>query len=101
MKNRIKEFWTDPSSNQYSASRLLLMVLILVYLPVLLVLDAIGIKFSNWAQFAIVVSSVAGVYWFNSTARVWKENYSSSSISIPTKVMTKEGAEHVQETSRV
>jgi hypothetical protein len=73
MKNRFKEFWTDPSSNQLSASRLLLMVLVLVYLPVLLVLDAVGVKFGNWAQFAIIVSSVAGIYWFNSTARAWKE----------------------------
>lgn len=67
------ELITDPSSGQLSASRLLLMVLILVYLPALLTLEAIGIKFNAWVQFALIVGSVAGIYWFNSTARAWRE----------------------------
>jgi hypothetical protein len=72
-KRRAVEFIIDPSSGQLSASRFLLMVLVLVYLPALLTLEAIGIRFGMWAQFAIIVSSVAGIYWFNSAARVWKE----------------------------
>jgi hypothetical protein len=86
MKNRLKEFWTDPSSNQLSASRLLLMVLVLVYLPVLLVLDAAGVKFGNWAQFALIVGSVAGAYGANSAARAWREP-----CGPPPKPPTKEG----------
>jgi len=49
------------------------MVLVLVYLPALLTLEALGIQFKMWIQFAVIVSSVAGIYWFNSTVRAWKE----------------------------
>ena len=70
-KRKFSEFITDPSSGQLSASRFLLMVLVLLYLPVLLTLEALGIHFTMWVQFAVIVSSVAGIYWFNSTARAW------------------------------
>jgi hypothetical protein len=72
-KHRFREFVIDPSSDQYSASRLLLMVLVLGYLPALLSLEALGVRFSAWAQFALIVGSVAGAYGANSAARVWRE----------------------------
>lgn len=72
-KRRIREFWVDPSSGQYSASRLLLMVLILVYLPVLVTLEVLGIKLGIWNHIALIVGSVAGVYGVNTAGRVWRE----------------------------
>jgi uncharacterized membrane protein YuzA (DUF378 family) len=85
-QRKIKEFWIDPQSGQYSASRALLTVLI-ADMQVLIVCDLCGLKFSAWAQFAIIVSAVAGIYWFNSTARVWKETYSAmGTIKPPIKV---------------
>lgn len=49
------------------------MVLILVYLPALVTLDAMGVKLSIWAHFAVIVSAVAGVYGVNTAGRVWRE----------------------------
>lgn len=72
-KRKAVEFITDPSSSQLSASRLLLMVLILVYLPALGVLEALGVKMGVWSHFAVIVVSVAGAYGANSAARVWRE----------------------------
>jgi hypothetical protein len=72
-KRKINEFVIDPSSGQYSASRLLLMVLILVYLPALAALEALGVKMGLWAHFAVIVGSVAGVYGVNTAGRVWRE----------------------------
>ena len=72
-KRRVREFIIDPSTGEYSASRLLLMVLILVYLPTIIALDACGVKLGIWAHFALIVSSVAGVYGVNTAGRVWRE----------------------------
>lgn len=85
VKRKAVEFIIDPSSGQLSASRFLLMVLVLVYLPALLALETIGIRFGMWAQFTIIVSSVAGIYWFNSAARVWKESSYSEGRPPPPK----------------
>jgi len=49
------------------------MVLVLGYLPTLLALEGFGVRFPMWAQFALIVSAVAGAYGANSAARVWKE----------------------------
>jgi len=73
-KFRFREFVIDPSSGQPSASRLLLMVLILVYLPVLVALDACGRKLGVWTHFAMIVSAVAGVYGVNTAGRVWRSS---------------------------
>ena len=72
-KHKLKEFVIDPSSGEYSASRLLLCVLILVYLPSLAVLEALGVKLGIWGHFAVIVGSVAGVYGVNTAGRVWRE----------------------------
>ena len=71
-KRRAIEFVTDPSSGELSASRLLLMVLILVYLPALAMCEALGVKLGIWAHFAVIVGSVAGVYGVNTAGRVWR-----------------------------
>lgn len=71
-KRRFREFVIDPSSGQYSASRLLLMVLILVYLPIMGVCEALGIKLGIWAHIAVIVGSVAGIYGVNSGVGVWQ-----------------------------
>ena len=72
-KRRLREFVIDPSSGEYSASRLLLMVLILAYLPALAVCEALGVKLGIWSHFAVIVGSVAGVYGVNTAGRVWRE----------------------------
>ena len=72
-KRRFREFVIDPSSGEYSASRLLLMVLILAYLPALAVCEALGVKLGIWGHFAVIVGSVAGVYGVNTAGRVWRE----------------------------
>jgi hypothetical protein len=74
-KRKPIELITDPSSGQLSGSRLALLVLVLGYLPALLALEALGVRFSMWAQFALIVGSVAGAYGANSAARAWKESY--------------------------
>ena len=77
-KRRLREFVIDPSSGQYSASRLLLMVLILVYLPIMGFCEAKGIKLGIWAHIAVIVGSVAGVYGVNTAGRVWRQQSQSS-----------------------
>ena len=72
-KRKVIEFVTDPSSGELSASRLLLCVLILVYLPVLVALEVKGIKLGIWSHIAVIVGSVAGVYGVNTAGRVWRE----------------------------
>lgn len=71
-KHKFIEFLVDPSSGDLSASRFILCVLLLVYFPVMASLEAIGIHFSFWAQFALIVGSVAGIYLGNSAVRVWR-----------------------------
>ncbi len=73
------ELIIDPSSGQLSASRLCLIVIIFVYLPVLIVLEALGKKIGIWTNIAMITSAVCGVYGVNSGARVWQQ--SSLSIS--------------------
>jgi hypothetical protein len=75
-KHRLREFVIDPSSGQYSASRLLLMVIILIYLPIMGVCEAKGIKLGIWAHIAVIVGSVAGVYGVNTAGRVWRRGES-------------------------
>lgn len=71
-RRKLKEFVTDPASGEYSASRLLLIVMIVVQLPAVIVLEALGYKVTYWTQFAAIVGSVAGAYGVNSAARVWR-----------------------------
>lgn len=81
-KRKAVEFVTDPSSGELSASRLLLMVLILAYLPALVTLEALGVKIGVWTHFAMIVSAVAGVYGVNTAGRVWRQQ-SSEEIYTP------------------
>lgn len=69
------QFFVDPQSGQASASRFCLMVMVLVYMPALFVLEALGIKVTYWTQFAAIVGSITGCYAANSTARIWKSGY--------------------------
>jgi hypothetical protein len=82
-KRKFKEFVTDPSSGEYSASRLLLMVMILIYLPILGLLDYLGIKMGIWSHFAVMVGSIAGVYGVNTAGRVWRSGVNPTPMSIP------------------
>lgn len=79
---RFTELITDPESKQLSASRLCLMVMVLVYIPVMVTLEAIGIKITYWTQFAAIVGSVAGAYGANSFARTWR-NYTPGRVRPP------------------
>ena len=69
---RFLEVFIDPSTSQYSASRLCLVVMVLGYLPAMVALEALGVKLGFWSQFAAIVGSVAGAYGANSASRVWK-----------------------------
>jgi hypothetical protein len=69
---KLRGFVIDPQSGDYSASRLILLVLCLVVLPALVALEAVGVKLSLWTAFAAIVGSVAGAYGVNSAARVWR-----------------------------
>lgn len=71
-KRRLREFVIDPSSGQYSASRFLLIVLILVYLPIMGACEALGVKLGIWAHIAVIIGSVAGIYGVNSGVGVWQ-----------------------------
>jgi hypothetical protein len=53
-------------------SRLCLGVIILLFFPGLIALDALGVKVSAWPHLAVVVGSVAGIYGVNTGLRVWK-----------------------------
>lgn len=77
---RILEFLLDPQSNQLSASRMCLVVLVLIYLPGLIVSDLLGYKVGFWVQFAMIISAVCGVYGVNSGLRVWREGQQTSEI---------------------
>ena len=81
-KRKAIELITDPSSGELSASRLLLMVLVLAYLPALVTLEALGVKIGVWTHFAMIVSAVAGVYGVNTAGRVWRQQ-SSEEIYTP------------------
>lgn len=71
-KYRLIQAIVDPSSDQISMSRLLIGVLIILFLPIMLVLEAVGVHFTMWAQFALIVGSIAGIYFGNSAVRVWR-----------------------------
>ena len=43
-RHRVSEFWTDPSSGQFSMSRLGLGVVVLVFFPVNMILEALGVQ---------------------------------------------------------
>jgi hypothetical protein len=71
-RRRPVELIVDPASGQLSASRLALLVLILVYLPVLVAAELLGHKVGIWAHLALIFSAVCGAYGANSAARVWR-----------------------------
>lgn len=68
---RLRELIVDPSSGQYSMSRLCLGGLILTCL-FLTVMELVGYKFNNWSSLALIVGSVGGVYGVNTGLRVWR-----------------------------
>lgn len=76
---KIVELITDPNSGQLSTSRLCLFVIILIYLPILIVLEVLGRKIGIWTNIAMITSAVCGVYGVNSGLRVWQSR--SSSVS--------------------
>lgn len=69
------KFWRkmviDPQSGDPSASRFCLLVLVALII-ILAGLDLGGVKFSAWAQLALIVGSVCGVYGANTALRVWR-----------------------------
>ncbi|MFA5382480.1 MAG: hypothetical protein WC356_04885 [Candidatus Micrarchaeia archaeon] len=71
-KRKVTELWTDPASGQLSASRLCLCVLILVYLPALVALEALGVKLGIWSHIVTLTGTMAGIYGINSGVRVWR-----------------------------
>lgn len=70
-KHQTDELITDPQSNDYSGSRLSLLWLV-IPIPVMVVMDWIGYKFSAWTQYADIVKSVSVIYLVNSGLKVWR-----------------------------
>ena len=64
-KNKLKEFILDPSSGQFSMSRLCLGVVVLIFLPIVLVMYAYHINVPA-TIIVSVVASLATVYAANS-----------------------------------
>jgi hypothetical protein len=71
-RRKLMELIIDPSSGDLSMSRLCLGLLIVVYLPALVALEAAGWKLGIWAHIAVIVGSVCSVYGLNSSLRVWR-----------------------------
>jgi hypothetical protein len=71
MKYKLREFIIDPSSNAPSASRLCLLVLVLD-IQLILLMNYLGYPFGAWAQLAMIIGSICGIYGFNSALRVWR-----------------------------
>lgn len=70
MSHKLSELFIDPSSGNYSLSRLSLAVLVLDCVA-LSIAELFGYKFGNWSSLALIIGSVAGVYGVNSGLRVW------------------------------
>ena len=73
--HRLTELWTDPSSGELSASRLVFLVVNLIFLPLLIV----GVVLHSQLTFGKVVELILGlnaapaiVYGINSAAGAWK-----------------------------
>ena len=76
-KNKLKEFILDPSTGQYSMSRLCLGVVVLIFLPITLVLYTYHVN----VPAAVIVSTVAAlatVYAANSAAGAYGRSIFSS-----------------------
>lgn len=71
-KHHNNELIIDPQSNDYSGSRLSLLWLV-GPIPVMVIMDWIGYKFSAWMQYTDIVKSVAAIYLVNSGLRVWRD----------------------------
>jgi len=64
---KLSEFIKDPSSNQFSMSRLCMGVLILIYIPIYFYLRYRGVNV-DYRVIIACVASVASVYGLNSLA---------------------------------
>ncbi len=60
--NRLVEFITDPSTNKLSASRLCLLVIVLIFWPTTAILELTGHKLGIWPQLVGLTLAVCGVY---------------------------------------
>ena len=67
----LKGLFIDPQSNDYSASRTALIILILD-IQFLIAADYLWKPFSAWASLAIIVGSVCGVYGLSTGIRAWR-----------------------------
>ncbi len=71
-RHRVSELWTDPSTGQWSASRLGMLVVAIVLFPACLILQAAGYNLGQaWTSFVALAGTLAGIYGLNSAARVW------------------------------
>jgi hypothetical protein len=64
-------------------SRLGLGVVVLVFFPVNLVLEACGVRTNAWSTLAALAGTLAGVYAANSAAGAWKRNGKTDSEPPP------------------
>jgi hypothetical protein len=55
-------------------SRLALGVVVLVFFPANIVLEACGVQTNAWAPLVTLAGTLAGVYGLNSAAGAWKRN---------------------------
>lgn len=71
MRHNLREFLIDPSTGQYSMSRLGIGFVTFGLYPAGLALEVCGIK-PDWTALSALAASLATVYTFNSALGAWK-----------------------------
>jgi hypothetical protein len=72
-RHRFTEIFIDPASSQLSCSRVGMFLVVAIYFPACLVLQALGFNLGQaWTSFVALAGTLAGIYGLNSAARVWR-----------------------------
>ncbi|MCL6622929.1 MAG: hypothetical protein K6T55_12645 [Syntrophobacterales bacterium] len=72
-RHQFIEIFIDPGSGQLSCSRVGMFLVVAVYFPASLVLQALGIDLGQaWTSFVALAGTLAGIYGLNSAARAWR-----------------------------
>jgi len=74
-RHRFTEIFVDPASSQLSCSRVGMFLVVAIYFPACLVLQALGFNLGQaWTSFVALAGTLAGIYGLNSAARVWRSD---------------------------
>ncbi len=89
----IREFIIDPSTNKFSASRLCLMVEVLLFVPLFVVLAALGVLPKEFAgaigtMLGVVVGATCGVYGVSTytSGNVGEAAFLTTTLTVPPPV---------------